>query len=152
MCCSVYTSLLFCVQMQDPVIIHEMSLNVLRRYLKRLLPMAAPTSSVSGSTAAADAKKYTYRELQDLVTGVCVHFGVNLREDGKCLSCVSRMCILLPQWTQELGDNEKMFQKHAQQIHDWDKTLSVNAEKIVELHENLDTVKADHNRQVFTKI
>jgi len=56
---------------------------------------------------------------------------------------------LLLQWTQELGENEKMFQKHAQQIYDWDKTLTVNAEKIVELHDNLDAVQADHNRQVF---
>lgn len=53
------------------------------------------------------------------------------------------------QWTQELGDNEKLFQKHAQQIYDWDKSLTVNAEKIVELHDNLDAVQADHNRQVY---
>lgn len=45
-----------------------------------------------------------------------------------------------------------MFQKHAQQIYDWDKTLTVNAEKIVELHDNLDAVQADHNRQVFVII
>jgi len=34
--------------------------------------MAVPTSSASGSTATGNGKKYTYRELQDLVTGVCV--------------------------------------------------------------------------------
>ena len=59
------------------------------------------------------------------------------------------VCNLLLQWTQELGDNEKLFQKHAQQIYDWDKSLTVNAEKIVELHDNLDAVQADHNRQVY---
>ena len=39
-----------------------------------------------------------------------------------------------------------MFQKHAQQIHDWDESLTVNADRIVELHDSLDAVQADHNR------
>jgi nuclear pore complex protein Nup62 len=76
-------------------------------------------TTVSGGKGAADkVKKYTYRELQELVAN----------------------------WTSELEENEKLFLKQAQQMSEWDKTLTLNAEGIINIHSDLDSVKSDQNK------
>ncbi|XP_064384254.1 nuclear pore glycoprotein p62-like isoform X2 [Halichondria panicea] len=79
---------------------------------------AVSTATTGAPPSYAATKKYTYKELETLIN----------------------------KWTLELQGQEELFLKQATQVNKWDRTLSENGDKIVELHGEVDRVKTEQER------
>lgn len=74
---------------------------------------------VGGTVGAPPSvKKYTYKELEDLVN----------------------------KWSRELQDQEKVFMQQSQLVGQWDTMLQCNSEKIITLHEEVERVKNEQQK------
>ena len=76
------------------------------------------SASTSGSVTQTPAKKYTYRQLEDVIN----------------------------QWVLELGEQQKVFVSQARQINAWDVALLENEESIISLHNEVERAKSDQDR------
>ncbi|KAI6652741.1 Nuclear pore glycoprotein p62 [Oopsacas minuta] len=83
-----------------------------------VVSLTAPsTSGISGQTQTP-AKKYTYRQLEDLINN----------------------------WVMELDDQQKVFMTQAKQVNAWDLALLENEDSIISLHNEVERAKTDQDR------
>lgn len=105
---------------------------------------------VTTTAAASQAKKYTYEKLEKLVDQVLntqslhVEISQYIPANKPCTEhCI--MCISF-QWSRELLNQERVFMQQAQLVGQWDTMLQRNGDRIISLHDHIDTLKSDQSK------
>ena len=83
-----------------------------------IVSLSTPSTSGLGSVTQTPAKKYTYRQLEDVINS----------------------------WVMELDDQQKVFLNQAKQVNAWDLALLENEESIISLHDEVERAKTDQER------
>ena len=83
-----------------------------------IVPLSAASTSGLSSVTQTPAKKYTYRQLEDVINN----------------------------WVMELDDQQKVFLNQAKQVNAWDLALLENEDSIIALHDELERAKTDQDR------